>query len=72
MDDVDFSAAETLRSVFTSLKDKGIHLVVAQVMEDVQETSRYQLKELFGEEAFYETLEDVLKAYRQETKANTD
>ena len=70
VDDVDFSAAETLRSVFANLKDKGVHLVVAQVMEDVRETSRYQLRELFGEENFYDTLEDVLKAYRKQTKSN--
>ena len=72
IDDVDFSAAEMLRSLFATLKDKGIHLVVAQVMEDVEEKSRYQLNELFGEGAFYETLEDVLKAYRQETESNAD
>ena len=67
VDDVDFSAAETLRSVFAILKDKGIHLVVTQVMEDVQETSRYRLRELFGENNFYDTLDDVLTAYRKET-----
>ncbi len=64
IDDVDYSAAETLRSLFASLEEKGVHLVVAQVMEDVKETSHYQLKELFGEDAFYDTLDDVLKAYR--------
>ena len=66
IDDVDFSAAETLRSVFVILKEKGIRLVVAQVMEDVGEKSRYQLDRLFGEDAFYETLEDAVNAYRQE------
>lgn len=70
VDDVDFSAAETLRSVFANLQDKGIHLVVAQVMEDVRETSRYQLRELFGKDNFYDTLEEVLKAYRTETSSN--
>ena len=67
IDDVDYSAAETLRSLFVSLEEKGVHLVVAQVMEDVKEKSHYQLKELFGEDAFYDTLDDVLKAYRKET-----
>jgi hypothetical protein len=51
------------------LKDKGIRLVVAQVMEDVKEESRYNLRQLFGEDAFYDTLEDVVKAYRQQTEA---
>jgi hypothetical protein len=35
-------------------------------MDDVREESRYQLRELFGEDAFYDTLDDVLQAYRQE------
>ena len=67
IDDVDYSAAETLRSIFGLLKEKGVRLVVAQVMDDVREESRYHLRELFGEDAFYDTLEEVLHAYRQET-----
>jgi high affinity sulfate transporter 1 len=69
VDDVDYSAAETLRSVFGTLKDKGIRLVVAQVLDDVREESRYNLRQLFGEDAFYDTLEDVIKDYRQKTGA---
>jgi SulP family sulfate permease len=67
VDDVDYSAAETLRSLFVVLKEKGIRLVVAQVLEDVRETSRYRLRELFGDDAFYDTLDDVVKAYQQQT-----
>jgi high affinity sulfate transporter 1 len=69
VDDVDYSAAETLRSLFVLLKDKGIHLVVAQVMDDVKEESRYNLRQLFGEDAFYDTLEDVIKDYRKQPGA---
>ena len=71
VDDVDYSAAETLRSLFTVLKDKGIHLVVAQVLDDVREESRYKFRELFGEDAFYDTVEDVIKDYREKTGAIT-
>lgn len=67
VDDVDYSAAETLRSIFATLKEKGIRLVVTEVMDDVRETSRYRLRELFGEDAFYDTLEDVIQAYRNQT-----
>jgi len=67
VDDVDYSAAETLRSLFVILKDKGIRLVVAQVLDDVREESRYNLRQLFGEDAFYDTLEDVMKDYQQQT-----
>ena len=69
VDDVDYSAADTLRSLFTILKDKGIRLVVAQVLDDVREESRYELRQLFGEDAFYDTLEDVMKDYQQQTGA---
>jgi sulfate permease, SulP family len=67
VDDVDFSVAETLRSAFGILKDKGIRRVVAQVMEDVKDESRYHLDQLFGKDAFYETLEDAVNAYRQKS-----
>jgi MFS superfamily sulfate permease-like transporter len=66
VDDVDYSAAESLRSVFRMLKDKGVRLVVAQVMEDVAQENRYDLQELFGEDAFYDSLDDVIQAYRQQ------
>jgi high affinity sulfate transporter 1 len=65
VDDVDYSAAETLRSLFAVLKEKGVRLVVAQVLDDVRETSRYRLRELFGEEVFYATLDDVLSDYKK-------
>jgi len=67
VDDVDYSAAETLRSLFGILKEKGIRLVVAQVMDDVKAESRYHLSQLFGGEALYETLGDVVKGFRQQT-----
>jgi MFS superfamily sulfate permease-like transporter len=69
VDDVDYSAAETLRSNYGILKEKGIRLVVAQVLDDVKEESRYELRELFGEDASYDTLEDVVKEYQQQTGA---
>jgi len=67
VDDVDYSAAETLRSLYGILKEKGIRLVVAQVLEDVEESSRYQFRELLGEHAFYDTLEEVVEDYRHQT-----
>jgi len=68
VDDVDYSAAETLRSVYAELQTKGIHLVVAEVMDDVKTNTRYRLRELFGKDAFYDRLEDVVKQYRQQFK----
>ena len=66
VDDVDYSAADTLRSLFGILKEKNIRLVVAQVMDDVREESRYQLRELFGEDAFYANLDDVMQDYQKQ------
>ena len=61
---VDYSAAETLRSVHASLKARGIRLVIAEVM-DLKTRTAYHFKELFGADAFYNHLEDVMKQYRQ-------
>jgi MFS superfamily sulfate permease-like transporter len=65
VDDVDYSAAETLRSLFSALTEKGVRLVVAQVLDDVREQSRYEFLQLFGEDAFYDDLEKVLTAFQQ-------
>ncbi len=67
VDDVDYSAAETLRSLFITLKEKGVRLVVAQVLDDVRESARYKLRELYGEDAFYDTLDDVVEDFRKQT-----
>ena len=66
VDDVDYSGAETLRSVHATLKAKGIRLIVAEVMGDLQGKTRYQFKDLFGADAFYDHLEEVMKQYRQQ------
>ena len=63
--DVDYSAAQTLRSLFTLLEERGIRLVVAQVLEDVDADDRYELVELFGRDAFYGTLDEVVEAYQE-------
>jgi MFS superfamily sulfate permease-like transporter len=66
IDAVDFSAAETLRAIHGLLEERGIRLVVAQVLEDVRAECRYQLGQLFGPDAVYGTLVGVLTAYRHE------
>ena len=64
VDDVDFSAAETLRSLYATLQEHGIRMVVAEVQEDVREGSRYMFRELIGNDAFYDTVDDVRADYR--------
>ena len=63
--DVDYSAAQTLRSLFAQLEERGIRLVVAQVLRDVDPEDPFKLQELFGKDAFYTTLDDVVAAYHE-------
>ena len=66
VDDLDFTAAETLRTLHGILAELDIRLVFSEVIEGVQkEFARSNLTELFGTDAFYSTLEDVMSAFRQ-------
>ena len=65
VDDVDYSAAETIRSVYEKLKARGIRLVVTDIMDDLNTRARYRMWELIGEDAHYDRLEDVVRQYRQ-------
>src|SRR5215472_13239769 len=69
IDDIDYSAAEMIRSIYARVRARGVRLVVVGVMEDVKAASRYQFAELFGNDAFYERLDDTLNAYREESRA---
>jgi SulP family sulfate permease len=64
MDDIDFSAAATLRETFTLLKAKGIRVVFAEVEDYIYaELKRSGIIDLVGQESFFDTLDDVLSAY---------
>ena len=65
VDDVDYTAAETIRSLHGTLKDKGIRLVIAHVLEDVKAKSYYQMRQLVGDDAFYSTLEELMQDYQR-------
>jgi hypothetical protein len=65
VDDVDYSALETLRSVHAKLKAKGIRLVVAHEMEELKTHTHDRIRELFGADAFYDRLKHVVTQYRQ-------
>ena len=41
-------------------------VILAEVMEDLKGKAGYRLRELFGADAFYDHLEDVVKQYRQQ------
>ena len=64
VDDIDFSAAATLRETYKLLKEKGIRLVLSEVEEDVRrELDKSEIADLIGKDAFYETISDVEVAY---------
>ncbi len=65
VDDIDFSAAATLRETFNDLKAKGVRLVLTEVAPDVRtQLDRSELTEVIGNDAFFETVGDVGAAYR--------
>jgi len=64
IDDIDFSAAETIRSVYGLLEKKGIRLVFSNVPQKVEKKiERLQLSKVLGEDSFYKTVEDMEKDY---------
>ena len=66
IDDVDFTAAATLRRLHHILDGLGIRLVFAEVSAEVQaRLDRYQLTDLLGSDAFFESIAGVVDAYRQ-------
>jgi high affinity sulfate transporter 1 len=66
IDDIDYSAAAKLRSTYGILKDKGIRLVFVLVSADVRaELDRFGITDLVGEDAFYASGDELLKAYHQ-------
>jgi sulfate permease, SulP family len=67
VDDVDFSAAATLRSTHEMLKGQGIQLVFAEISEEVKaKLDRYKLTDLVGKDAFFATVEELVNAYSQD------
>jgi MFS superfamily sulfate permease-like transporter len=67
VNDVDFTAAEALRTLHGILAEYGIKLVFCEVIDEVQaEFDRSDLTELLGSDAFFSTLAAVANAYSQQ------
>ena len=66
VDDVDFSAAQTLLSCCEALQKQGIRLVFAAVADDVRiELDRSGLTGMIGEDGYYAAVADAVAAYRR-------
>jgi MFS superfamily sulfate permease-like transporter len=65
VDDIDFSAAATLRELYHTLKEKGVRLVMAEVSDSVRtQLERSELIDLIGKDAIYEDITDVEDSFR--------
>ncbi|MDX1417082.1 MAG: SulP family inorganic anion transporter [Candidatus Promineifilaceae bacterium] len=70
VDDVDFSAAATIRESCKELHDKGVQLVFCEVTDHVRaELDVSGITELVGEDSYFPRLEDVIAAYKQKTES---
>jgi SulP family sulfate permease len=66
VNDVDFTAAEALRTLHGILEGEGVRLVFCELIESVREEfDRSDLTELCGKDAFFETPNAVLNAFIQ-------
>jgi sulfate permease, SulP family len=69
VDDIDFSAAETLRSLFAILKEHGIRLVFSEMADEVYEQlERSGIVDLIGRDAFYHTGVMMISDYQESRK----
>lgn len=67
VNDVDFTASETLRTLHQDLAARGIRMVFSEMLDSVrQEFDRSELTKVFGTDAFFTTLDSVRDGYRQE------
>jgi len=67
VDDVDYSAAAVLRSLYDLLQKQGVRLVFSEVLDKVYaQLERSGITGLVGQDAFYATTGAVVSAYRQE------
>lgn len=67
VDDIDYTAAATLRTLRETLNEKGVRLVAAQALPDFGEHTLHQLRELFGDEGCFNSVDDAVKQFRQQT-----
>jgi high affinity sulfate transporter 1 len=66
IDDIDFSAAATLREVCGLLKSRGVRFVLSDVQDTVRsELDRYQLTDLIGRENIFRSIRDLESSFRQ-------
>jgi len=64
VNDLDFTAAESLRELHAMLEKKGVRLVFCEVMDEVAaEFDRSRLSDLLGRDAFFPSIVAVVSAF---------
>jgi MFS superfamily sulfate permease-like transporter len=64
VDDIDFSAAETLRALLKFMDERNIRLVLASVADDVKvELDRSGLTKRMDRDAYFDEIENVVDAF---------
>jgi len=64
--DVDFSGAQTLGELARTLQERQVRLLLAEVAPDVRnQLDRYGVTASIGPEAYFETLADAIRAFRE-------
>jgi high affinity sulfate transporter 1 len=62
--DIDYTGGETLRQVHQTLVEKGVHLAVAEPMDQVRTMlERYGLTDLIGPESIYDSVARAVEAF---------
>ncbi|MGD0827795.1 MAG: SulP family inorganic anion transporter [Desulfobaccales bacterium] len=65
VDDIDYTAAETLRSLYAMLQEQGIRLIFYAVSDEVYaQLERSEITGLVGQDAFYATVGPLVSAYK--------
>ncbi|HWQ48912.1 MAG TPA: SulP family inorganic anion transporter [Methanosarcina sp.] len=63
--DIDFTASDTLKNVYTQLEKMGITLVLSDVVQPVMnELDKDGITKLIGREHIFESVQDVIEAYK--------
>jgi SulP family sulfate permease len=66
VDDIDYTAAATLRSLHSLLKDQGTRLIFSEVSDHVYAQLECSgITDLLGEDAFYATVASVVRHYEE-------
>ena len=71
VDDIDFSAAETLRHLYAILKERHIRLVFSKVSNEVySQLQRSEITDLVGQDAFFTDIGEVIRAYKESERTS--